>query len=241
MLGFILAAVVLAFAHRGKGGGWKTWGILKPDTSSTISHGLTALIAGVVGGAFCSSFYAIIPLALLFFLGTKPDIGTGFAVVHGNPVTLTADLTQKRDWYNPLVLADKVALKVLNKSGSAYLAGYVWMLFRGLFFAPYVGLVAILSHGSPLGLLALGMFPAAYAFGTLAWLAGEKLGRTWDPIEIAEFAVGPVIALALTLATTHVLLAERLGAGRYDSPSFSHSSFIHNRLALQDGRGLHAA
>lgn len=212
---WVVGSVLLALAYRGKGGGWNDWGVRSwlagggvsgsVLNKSVVSHAASAVF-GAIFAALLTGLWSWTPVyAAAFFLGTKPDIGTGFAAYHDNRVLMYADLHQARDveagwsWLSRVLSALKQAVfwpadalgrVVLDKTGSVALAGLGWMLGRGLFFLPYMALIGASNGGISFtdGMLVLVLFAGAYTLGAAQ--------HEYEQVEFSEYAMGPLLAFA---------------------------------------------
>lgn len=183
----VLLCVTIAFAYRGKGGGFVTWGI--PFASKdTIAHALGAFMVGMALGIVTQKVLFIPAFCLLWFLFTKPDIGTGFSSADGNEENLVAGINQKRPWTEfYLTLVDILTRFVLKKTNNVKLSATIWMTFRQLLILPCLLLALYFGEGTPWALLGSLLLGLRYYLGGLA---NKKWG--YDPIEFAEWMTGLV-------------------------------------------------
>lgn len=182
---FMMLILISALCYRGKGGGWATWGVI-PKGKNNLAHGFSALLMGCTAGLLTHWVYA--PLyAILYFLFTKPDIGTGFATIDNDDVLFKHDITQGR--FDPwLTLADWTSVKFIKYGIRA--AGTVWMTFRQLYILPFMALGYYLGEGS------IWALSGCLLFGVIYYLAGRIAKATsLDAVELAEWATGTLIAI----------------------------------------------
>lgn len=171
MLTMILVlSVLLILAYRGKGGWFESWGI----KSATQRHVLGAVIAAL---AVHGLGWHALAAAPLWFLFTKPDIGTGFAAIHGGEHFLQ-EINQQR---HPLDFvchaADEAAKWFIVKFGEDYYsAGVLWMTIRQLYVLPFLIFAGVTWA-----------LPGCLLLGGIYWLGGA-LNRRFglDPVESAE-------------------------------------------------------
>jgi hypothetical protein len=198
---YTIASVLLAVSYRGKGGGWSNWNVLPDGASSLLSHGLSAILAGIAMGLATHSITASVLAVPAFFLFTKPDIGPGFAIFSADTSKFLHEITGDRgsateNWlFYP---ADKGAFVLYHKAG-VRIAAFYWMTLRLAVFAlPYAAIAYLFGVGSAWGFLGLFSLSLAYVAGGVAF----KLLK-YDPVEASEVLMGtPLALLIFTLAST---------------------------------------
>lgn len=153
-----------------------------------IPHGAKWASAAIVG-LLMAGLYGLewfLPFGLLWWLFVAPDIGTGFASIHGDGNIWEKDISQKRDWCEwPLKQLDRLCSRIADVK----LAGLAWMTGRQfIYLLPFTLLHLFLGGWAWL-------LSGSLLLGSLYYLGGwiVRVTQRGEAVFIAEVLTGLLI------------------------------------------------